>query len=128
MFKFYLENGVDNDNFFELLTLEIQEILKYYSSKVVIKFISNYQFEKGLHVSINSNEANSTEEFSVAKSINNANDSNSGLNISFEYVDVTSDVMNDSIVISPPIEPAPALLIEIQACIKPFLNIGMTFL
>ena len=119
---------MDNDNFFELSTLEIQEILKYYSSEVVLKFISNYQFEKRLHVSINSNEANSTEEISVAKSINNANDDNSGFNISFEHVDVTSDVMTDSIVISPPIEPAPALLIETQTCIKPFFNIGMTFL
>ena len=82
-----------------------------------------------MHAIINSNKAISNEEISVAHSINNSKDDNSGLNISFEYVNVSNDVvMIDSTATSSLTEPASALLIDNQACIKPFINIGMTFL
>ena len=100
------------NTFFNLTTIEIQEILKYHSAEAIIKFISTYQFEKGsIHASINNNDSMATEtpieENSVVANYND----NDIANMSIEFVDVEDDARNSLSIVEPSAD-----LTETQPC------------
>ena len=104
---------MNTNKFFNLTTIEIQEILKHYSAEVVIKFISTYQFEKGLvHANINNNELMATEIPIIQENIVIANNNDDDIaNMSIEFVEVEDDARNSLSIVEPS-----AGLKETQSC------------